>query len=130
MFQREAAGTVDLAEYADLVAADLAQGDIDLRLLDETTVLEGVRDRLFGHGDVLSTDLYRPDQRVGDRSAFGHAGVQCQVGVLEHLYADRVAGAEQVVLRSARGAHRGSGCSNGGDGQREPGDSAGETGKV
>ena len=79
------------------LAAHLDQHDVDLGLLDEAAALERAGDLLFGAADGEAADLHRTDQRIGDGAAFGHAGIEREVGVLEHQDADGVAGTELVV---------------------------------
>ena len=48
------ATAVDLAKHADLISPNQQQHDVDLRLLDETTVLQRVGDFSLGCGDGQS----------------------------------------------------------------------------
>jgi len=95
-FDREAAGTIDLAEHRDLVAAVLQQHDADLRPLDEAAVAELPRDAGFDLDQAGAADGDRADQRIGDVAAFRDPGFEREIGVLEDLDADDVTRAEPV----------------------------------
>ena len=63
---RVAAGAVDLAQHAGLVAAHLQHHQGDLRLLDEVAVAQAVGDQLLGRGDGQAAQADGAQQRVAD----------------------------------------------------------------
>lgn len=100
-FDGVAARPIDHAENGNLVALELHEQDIDLRLLHEAAVAQLVGDGQLGLGNRQTTEVHGADQRIGDGAAFGNAGFNREVRALEHADLDGVAGPQAVVDRLA-----------------------------
>jgi len=120
-FERVAARPPHQAQHRHLVAAHLQQGDGDLRIAQETAVAQGVGNLLFSGGDGQAAHFHQPNERVCEGAAFGDAGFEREVGVLEDLDANGIAGGQGVVgIRLAGfggGGDVGLGLCPGGQGQ-------------
>ena len=88
---------IDHAEDGNLITLELHEQDVDLRLLHKTAFAQLVGNGQLGIGNRQPAELHGTDQRIGDGAAFGNAGFNGEVRVLEDADLDRVAGPQTVV---------------------------------
>ena len=96
-FQRIAARVGHVAQHGNLLAAELQHVQGDLRVLQEAAFTQAGGDEILGLLRGQAGQLDYTQQREGDDAAFGDAGLDGEILRLEHLDAQNVARAEQVV---------------------------------